>query len=255
MQRCILLGRVANTRHVMRQNEVMDRVYFVKGILRIRLKYLISFLLAISVVLIGFIITVNGYVERVGTKYILDMQTVPKADAVLVLGAYVFPDGTTSSMLTDRLTVGYEVYQKGKAPKILVSGDHGRKDYDEVNAMKGFLKDKGVPGQDVFMDHAGFSTYESIYRARDIFQVKKVIIVTQGYHLMRAVFVARSLGLEAYGIPSDRHDYGQAMTMYQLREVAARNKDFLWAKVIKPRPTFLGDAIPVFGDGRATDDK
>ncbi len=239
----------------MRQNEVIDRVYLVKGNLRIRLKYLMGSLLAISVLLIGTIFMINGYVERVGTKYILDMDNVPKVDAVLVLGAYVFPDGTTSSMLTDRLTVGYELYQKDKVPKILVSGDHGRKDYDEVNAMKGFLKDKGVPGQDVFMDHAGFSTYESLYRARDIFEVKRVIIVTQEYHLMRAIFVARSLGLEAYGIPSDRHDYGKAMTMYQLREVAARNKDFLWAKILKPRPTFLGDAIPVFGDGRATDDK
>lgn len=226
-----------------------------KGKFGIHLKRIICSLAAISVLLIGAVVMINGYVERVGTKYIVDADDIPNADAILILGAYVFPDGTTSSMLTDRLTVGYELYHKGKAPKILVSGDHGRKDYDEVNAMKSFLKDKGVPGQDVFMDHAGFSTYESVYRARDIFQVKRVIIVTQEYHLMRAVFVARSLGLEAYGIPSDRHDYGQAMTMYQLREVAARNKDFLWAKILKPRPTFLGDAIPVFGDGGVTNDK
>ena len=219
------------------------------------IKYLIGSLLVISVVSIVLIILINSHVKQVGTKYILDINKVPEADTVLVLGAYVFPDGTTSSMLTDRLTVGYELSQSGKAPKILVSGDHGQKDYDEVNAMKSFLKDKGVPGQDVFMDHAGFSTYESMYRARDIFQVESVIIVTQEYHLMRAVFVARSLGLEAYGVPSDRHDYGQAMAMYQLREVAARNKDFLWAKVLKPQPTFLGDTIPVFGDGGATDDQ
>lgn len=223
--------------------------------LRIRLKYLIGILLSISLILIGSIVVINGYVEQVGTKYIVDMDNVPEADAILVLGAYVFPDGTTSSMLTDRLTVGYELYHNGKAPKVLVSGDHGRKDYDEVNAMKSFLKDKGVPGQDVFMDHAGFSTYESVYRAKDVFQVKRIIIVTQEYHLKRAVFDARSLGLEAYGIPSDKHDYGQAMKMYQLREVAARNKDFLWVKILKPEPTFLGDAIPVFGDGSVTDDK
>lgn len=223
--------------------------------MRGRLKYYLALSLAMLVVLLGSVIAVNVYVERAGTKYILDINNVPTSDAILVLGAYVFPDGTTSSMLTDRLTIGYELYKAGKAPKILVSGDHGRKDYDEVNAMKSFLKDKGIPGQDVFMDHAGFSTYESVYRARDIFQVKKVIIVTQEYHLMRAVFLARELGLEAYGIPSDRHDYGQAMTLYKFREVAARNKDFLWAKLVKPKPTFLGDAIPVFGDGGATDDK
>ena len=105
------------------------------------------------------------------------------------------------------------------------------------------------------MDHAGFNTYESIYRARDIFQVKKVIIVTQEYHLMRAVFIARELGLEAYGVASDLHDYGEVMTMYRLREVAARNKAFFTAKFFKPKPTFLGETIPVTGDGRATDDK
>ncbi|MCM1567140.1 MAG: YdcF family protein [Dehalobacter sp.] len=222
--------------------------------LRIRIKYLIGSVLAITVILLGSMLMINNYVERVGTKYIGDMDHVPEVDAILVLGAYVFPDGTASSMLADRLTVGYELYQQGKAPKILVSGDHGRTDYDEVNAMKRFLLEKGVKGQNVFMDHAGFSTYESLYRARDIFLAKKVIIVTQEYHLKRAVFVARSLGLEAYGVASDRHDYGQAMAYYQIREIAARNKDFLWTKIIKPKPTFLGDVIPVFGDGGATDD-
>lgn len=114
---------------------------------------------------------------------------------------------------------------------------------------------KGVSITIIFMDHAGFSTYESLYRARDIFQVKKVIIVTQEYHLMRAVFIARELGVEAYGVASDKHDYGQVMGLYKVREIAARNKDFLMAKIIKPKPTYLGKAIPVFGDGRATDDK
>jgi len=198
---------------------------------------------------------VNYYVERVGAKYIYSEQNVPHADAVLILGAYVFPDGTLSDMLSDRVSVGYELYANDKVPKIIVSGDHGRKDYDEVNTIKSYLKSKGVAGQDIFMDHAGFSTYESMYRARDIFQVQKVVIVTQGYHLLRAVFIARELGLEAYGVIADKHDYGQVMAAYGIREMAARNKDFWLAKVIKPQPTFLGEAIPVFGDGRATDDK
>lgn len=200
-------------------------------------------------------VAVNNYVERGGTKYIYSPEDVPNADTVLILGAYVYPDGTLSYMLQDRVNVGFELYAQGKAPKIIVSGDHGRKDYDEVNTMKDFLKGKGVPGKDIFMDHAGFSTYESLYRARDIFQVKKVIIVTQEYHLLRAVFIARELGLEAYGVASDEHDYGQVMAAYEVREMAARNKDFWMAKVIKPQPTFLGESIPVFGDGGATDDK
>lgn len=200
------------------------------------------------------VLIVNQTVESVGLSYIVAPAAAPEADAILVLGAYVLPNGTASTMLQDRLTTGYELYQLGKAPKLIVSGDHGRKDYDEVNSMKSFLEDKGVPDRDVFMDHAGFSTYESMYRARDIFKAQKVIIVTQKYHLMRAVYVARALGLDAYGVASDRRDYGEVMTMYQIREIAARNKDFLWAKVLKPKPTFLGEAIPVFGDGKATDD-
>ncbi|UWG95427.1 YdcF family protein [Dehalobacter sp. DCM] len=203
----------------------------------------------------GSVFVINNYVERIGSQYITVAAEVPEADVILVLGAYVFPNGKVSPMLNDRLTVAYEIYTLGKASKILVSGDHSRKDYDEVNAMKKFLIDKSVPTQDIFMDHAGFSTYESMYRARDIFQAKRVIIVTQGYHLMRAVFDARQLGLEAYGVPSDLHDYGVVMTSYQLREIAARNKDFFVAKLIKPLPTFLGEAIPITGDGSTTDDQ
>lgn len=220
-----------------------------------RIKQILLGLMIIIVLGCSMVLTINYYVETLGESYILSADDVPNGDAILVLGAYVFPSGTVSTMLKDRLTAGYELYELGKAPKLLVSGDHGQKDYDEVNSMKKFLKDKGVQGQDVFMDHAGFSTYESMYRARDIFKVQKVIIVTQEYHLKRAVFVARALGMEAYGVPSDRHDYGQAMIMNNLREILARNKDFLWAKVIKPEPTFLGDSIPVVGDGKVTDDK
>ena len=223
--------------------------------LKERLKKAIFFSILLLLLACTTALIVNQKVESVGTKYIVTSNEVPNADAILVLGAYVFPNGTVSTMLNDRLTAGYELYEQGKAPKLIVSGDHGRKDYDEVNSMKSFLKDKGVPNQDVFMDHAGFSTYESVYRARDIFKVQKLIIVTQEYHLKRAVYVARALGLEAYGVASDRRDYGQAMKMYKFREIAARNKDFLWTNVIKPKPTFLGDAIPVFGDGKATDDK
>lgn len=212
-------------------------------------------LVIILLALLGAVfLATNYYVEWVGAKYIYQANEVPTADAILILGAYVLPDGTLSDMLNDRVTVGYELYEQGKAPKIIVSGDHGRTDYDEVNTSKDFIISKGVNGQDIFMDHAGFSTYESMYRARDIFQVKKVIIVTQRYHLLRAIFLARKLGLETYGVASDLHDYGQVMAEYEVREMVARNKDF-WLSIIKPPPTFLGEAIPVTGDGGATDDK
>ncbi|MEN6390722.1 MAG: ElyC/SanA/YdcF family protein [Syntrophomonas sp.] len=212
-------------------------------------------LLALAAILVIAAMLVNWHVQRVGSSYICDAGQAPQADVILILGAYVLPDGTVSRMLNDRLQVGYELYAQGKAPKILVSGDHGRREYDEVNTMKEYIKNRGAAPDDVFMDHAGFSTYESMYRARDIFQAKKVIIVTQRYHLMRAVFIARELGLEAYGVASDLGDYGPVMYNYQLREIAARNKDFILAAIIKPYPTFLGEAIPVSGSGRATDDK
>jgi vancomycin permeability regulator SanA len=157
-------------------------------------------------------------------------------------------------MLGDRLTTGWELYEKGKAPKIIVSGDHGQKDYDEVKAMKDFLLAKGVPPEDVFMDHAGFNTYNSLYRARDVFAAKKVVVVTQEYHLKRALFIARELGLDAFGVVADRHNYGEIMKVYEIREKLARIKDFFLAKIFKPLPKYLGDVIPVTGDGRLTDD-
>lgn len=198
---------------------------------------------------------VSEYVSRMGSKYIVGPDDVPKADVILILGAYVLPDGSLSDALGNRLNAGYELYEKGKSDKIIVSGDHGQDNYDEVNAMKKFLTDRNVSAENVFMDHAGFTTYESLYRARDIFKVKKVIIITQQYHLMRAAFIARELGLEAYGVRSDYY-YPHPLTRWdQVREILARNKAFFMTQVIKAEPTFLGEVIPISGDGRATNDK
>lgn len=219
------------------------------------LKRKMILLCALIVVIAGIPLSVNWYVQQAGLKYITEAESVPEADAILVLGARVYPNGNVSLMLNDRLSTGYELYKKGKAPKIIVSGDHGTKEYDEVNAMKDFLKEKEVPPEDVFMDHAGFSTYESMYRAREIFQVQKVIIVTQEFHLPRAVFIARELGLDAYGVVADKHIYHGFMLRSELREIAARNKDFFTAKIFKPLPKYLGEVIPVSGDGGVTDDQ
>lgn len=123
-----------------------------------------------------------------------------------------------------------------------MSGDHGQEDYDEVNAMKKYAVEKGVAADDVFMDHAGFSTYETMYRARDVFQAKKVIIVTQKYHLYRAVYIARALGLEAYGIASDPRPYS-SVVYNNAREFLARVKDFLPQSGNRSRP-FLGRQFP-----------
>lgn len=211
-------------------------------------------LLALGVLGLIYALVINRYIVREGSKYIVEPEAAPHADAILVLGARVFPDGGVSTMLGDRLDVGLKLYQAGKSNRILVSGDHGRTHYDEVNTMKSYLKERGVPGDQIFMDHAGFSTYESMYRARDIFQVHKVIIVTQRYHLLRAVYSARRMGLEAYGVASDLQRY-RGIERFELREILARNKDFLWVNLWRPKPTYLGDVIPVWGSGAQTDDK
>ena len=172
------------------------------------------------------------------------------ADCILVLGAGVWGEGENarpSHMLTDRLETALSLYDSGASTKLLMSGDHGRAEYDEVNVMKDYAVERGVPSENVFMDHAGFSTYESLYRARDVFRAKRIVIVTQEYHLYRALYVARALGLEAYGVSADLRSY-RGQGYYDLREILARDKDFLMA-IFQPAPTYLGEAIPVSGDG------
>jgi len=164
----------------------------------------------------------------------------------------VRPSGKPSDMLADRLRRGVELYESGAAPKILMSGDHGQKEYNEVQTMKQYALDAGIESSDIFMDHAGFCTYDSIYRAKEIFGAKKIIIVSQEYHLHRALLIARKLGIEAVGVASDYHTYG-GQTYRDIREIIARNKDFLYT-IIKPKPKYLGEAIPISGDGNLTQD-
>ena len=132
-----------------------------------------------------------------------------------------------------------------------MSGDHGREYYDEVGVMRDWCLERGVPSDDIFLDHAGFSTYESVYRARDVFECSTPVIVTQQYHLYRAVYSARALGLNAYGVASDPVEYSGQL-FRDAREALARVKDFFYV-MFDVQPTFLGDVIPVSGDGNAAD--
>ena len=195
---------------------------------------------------------ISAYVCQSVQDQILTPEQAAKldADAVLVLGARVWDDGQPSGILKDRIITGVDVYQSGASERLLMSGDHGQDDYDEVNAMKDYAIELGVAPEVIFMDHAGFSTYESLYRARDIFQIKTVVIVSQQYHLYRALYVARALGLNAYGVPADLGDYA-GMPRFEAREILARMKDFFYA-IFQPLPTYLGDVIPITGDGNAT---
>ena len=213
-------------------------------------------LLCLGILGMGALFGINAIVKGSVKDQILSAQEASQladVDCILVLGCGVRSDGTPSDMLHDRLRRGVELYDMGAAPKLLMTGDHGREGYDEVDAMKTFAVGAGIASENVFMDHAGFSTYESMYRAREIFQAKKIIIVTQEYHLYRAVYIAQRLGMEAYGVSSDYRAYTGQFRM-DLREVLARVKDF-GTCLFQPKPTFLGEAIPIWGDGNLTNDE
>ena len=211
---------------------------------------------AIVLVVIGLIVLgINFYVKASTKDQIInngDYSNLKDIDCIIILGAGIWGD-SPSPMLQDRLLQGIDLYEKGVSSKIIMSGDHGREEYDEVNVMKQYAIDNGVPSEDIFMDHAGFSSYESIYRAKEIFGAKKVVIVTQKYHLYRALHIANSLGLEAYGVGADPRQYVGAIYR-EIREILARNKDFVKC-LFKPEPTYLGESIPVSGSGDVTNDK
>ena len=182
---------------------------------------------------------------------VTDYSQLEDVDCILVLGAGVW-DGKPSYMLEDRLLKGIELYHTGISSKILMSGDHRNSSYDEVNVMKRYAIEKGVSSSDIFMDHAGVSTYDSIYRAKYIFHAKKIVIVTQEYHLYRTLYIAKSLGLDAYGVYAELKEYAGQMKR-EVREILARDKDF-FKSIIKPEAEIMGDVIPVSGDGDVTND-
>ena len=212
----------------------------------------------LAVLLILFVIGTNIYVCVETKDKIYDSaeemasENSEKYDCILILGAGVKLDGSPSKMLEERLSCGLALYNSGVSEKILVSGDHGSEGYDEVNAMKAWLVENGVPSENIFMDHAGFSTYDSIYRARAIFLAHKVCVVSQKYHLYRALYLSDALSLEAVGVDAQIVRYN-GWEMRLAREILARSKDTISA-VFKPKPKFLGETIPVFGDGNVTND-
>ena len=212
-------------------------------------------LLCIGVLLGIGALGVNAYVKHVGGARLLSpeqAQTLDKVDCIVVLGCQVHSDGRPSDMLRDRLDQAIALYHAGVAPKLLMSGDHGQVEYNEVGVMKAYAMEHGVPSDDIFMDHAGFSTYETMVRAKEVFCAQRVVVVTQQYHLYRALYVAEAFGLDAHGVAADAHVYaGQAYR--ECREIAARVKDAVMA-IVKPDPTFLGDPIPVSGNGDVTGD-
>lgn len=198
---------------------------------------ILFFIFIIGLINIAIILATNF-------KKYYDIDKVPNNQVGIVLGALVYKDGRMSDMLKDRCDTAYELYLSNKIKKILVSGDHGRIDYDEVNTIKDYLIKKGVIEDDLFLDHAGFDTYDSLYRARDIFKVKSLTIISQEFHLSRSIYLANSLGMDAIGFVADKQKYIGGTFSNRIREVISNIKAFIDI-IFQASPRYLGDSIPI----------
>ncbi len=214
------------------------------------MKKIIKYLFITLLTIIVLILLINYYVIFSTNKQI--RNNISNVDCIIILGAGLRQNNMPSLMLEDRLIKGIEAYNNGISKKIIMSGDHTRKNHDEVTIMKEYAINMGVPSEDIFMDHAGISTYDSIYRAKYIFNAKKIVIITQKYHLHRALHIANKLGLEAYGIEAEKKIY-YGDKYREIREILARNKDF-FKSIIKPKSKYLGDTISLEGNGDVTND-
>ncbi len=217
-----------------------------------RIVIIIIWLLILSIV---FVFGINTYVCLSAKSNMYKSAEIKEgsAECIMVLGCGV-SGSEPSPMLKDRLDTAIGLYKNGAAPKLLMSGDHGGKYYNEVGVMKLYAIKNGVESEDIFMDHAGFSTYESLYRAKEVFGCDNLIAVTQRYHLYRTVFLGKSLEIDIKGVSTEHYNYG-GMLYRELREILARDKDF-FTSILKPEPEMsLGDKIDITGDGNLTNDE
>lgn len=187
-------------------------------------------------------ILIYADVRREGRPIYEKAVDVPPMPVAIVFGA-----GIGNAVIDDRVQMGVDLYRAGRVHKLLMTGDNGRVDYNESDAMKEQTVALGVPASDVVCDYAGFRTYDSLNRARDVFGVRRAVLVTQRYHLPRALFIGRRLGLTVVGADAAKHSYGSVQRWFNLREVAAVETAWLDVYVTRRRPKFLGPKIPLFG--------
>lgn len=207
-------------------------------------KKIIKIIVILILAAVLFTALVNIIMYTTGSGKIIGISDIEgDYDCIIVLGAGLRADGSPSNMLEDRIKTGVAILSAGKCNKMIMSGDNSRVEYDEVTSMKNYAVEAGVDSDVIYLDHAGFSTYESMYRAKEIFGVKKAIIVTQKYHLYRALYIAQSLGIEAVGVSADLRTYTN-QPIREVREVIARVKDLIYT-IIKPQPTYLGEPVSI----------
>lgn len=216
------------------------------------IKKSIRFLILAIIAIIAFTVSTYNYTDKIGEQLTVAIDETKTADCIIVLGAGVVA-GRPSISLANRLDKAIEVYNLGHTKKILVSGDHGQSNYDEVNVMRNYLLEKGIPKEDIFMDHAGFSTYDSMYRARSVFKVQLAIVVTQKLHLRRALYIGDSMGIKCTGIEAE-NSTAKSTAFQSIREYPARVKAFLQCEILHSKPKYLGEVIPITGSGIETED-
>ena len=216
-------------------------------------KFLKAVLILVLLAFFG-VLGINLYVINYASPHIYkDVSELPEKYVVIIPGAAVYKN-SVSHVVRDRVEAAVSCYNAGKAQKYLVSGDHGTKEYDEVNKIKNFMiQSYNVDENLVFLDHAGFSTYETMYRARDVFCVEGAVVSTQEFHLARAVYIGRKLGLDVVGIEAPEiYSYRTSLkAWWEIRECLARVKAF-FEVLFNVKPKYLGDQIPITGDASLT---
>lgn len=204
-------------------------------------------LLILCVLLLPF-----GWQTFVETRYgahIFLADQVPPQRVAIVFGARVYGSGRLSAMLRDRVDTGIALYQLGKVDKLLMSGDNSNSDYDEPGAMMAYAISQGVPAEDIQPDYGGRRTYDSCYRAQAIFQIDAAILVTQEFHLPRALFLCENLGISAVGVSADRRTYHpRSIAWSEMREIPALVLALVDVLHRAPPPV-MGDPIPLFRPG------
>ena len=212
-------------------------MHFVRRYYRLILLGLLTLALMVPIVMR---ITISPFIAE-------SMKTVPSTDAALILGASVFR-GSPSPILAERADAAIALYRAGKVSKILVTGDNGAPSHNEVIPVRDYLLKAGIPARDIFLDHAGFDTYSSMYRARYVFLARSVTVVTQDFHLPRALWIARHLGLYAFGMVAEG---GENSPAGYVREIPASMKA-IFDVLTQREPKYLGPVFPLAGNGEAT---
>ena len=203
----------------------------------------IAILLGLAILILPRLVTGLYAFQRTYTTI-----TIPAAPAAIVFGAGLWRDGTPTTVLRDRISTAAQLYFSGKVQKILMSGDNSYLDYNEPGAMREYALSLGVPETAIVLDYAGRRTYDTCYRARAIFGLQEVILVTQSFHLPRALYTCNLLGLKAVGVASDLRDYNRGSWLYwNLRELPASLTALLDVHILRPVP-ILGQAEPIFPD-------